>query len=62
MLRSAGGAIGYRLDDSFQTYSVMTRNADGTLSMQCVTGAKAAEKALRSPQSTTTDKEHDHAQ
>jgi len=40
------GAKGYRVDASRLSFSVVRRNADGTLSMQCVAGDDAASKAM----------------
>ncbi len=62
-VRTSNG-VRYRVNDSFLSYSVMTRKADGTLAMQCVTGKDAAEKLVRDPKaaiSTVTSEEHDHA-
>lgn len=41
------GAKGSRVDASRLSFSVARRNADGTLSTQCVTGDDTASKALR---------------
>jgi hypothetical protein len=62
--RAANGAVGFHVGEAFMTYSVMRRNADGTMSMQCVTGAQAADKLTKAPQAATgtSHKEHDHAQ
>ena len=61
--RAANGAVGFHVGDTFMTYSVMRRNADGTMTMQCVTGAEAADKLLKAPQAAraTSQKEHGHA-
>ncbi|MFZ6647058.1 post-PEP-CTERM-1 domain-containing protein [Undibacterium sp. TJN25] len=54
------------LDESFMTYSVATRNADGTLGMECVTGEEAAEKLMSAAPSATASakatkfEEHHH--
>ena len=40
------GAKGFRVDSSRMVSSVVSRNADGTLSTQCVTGEAALVKAL----------------
>ncbi|WP_394779132.1 post-PEP-CTERM-1 domain-containing protein [Undibacterium sp.] len=54
------------LDESSMTYSVATRNADGTLDMACVTGEQAAEKLVNAAPSVTasakatTFEEHHH--
>ena len=45
-LEGPGGAIGMKLDDSQMVYSVATKNADGTISFECVTGAANAAKTL----------------
>jgi len=62
-VRTSNG-VRYRVNDSFLSYSVITRKADGSLAMQCVTGKEAAEKLVRDPKaaiSTVTSEEHDHA-
>ena len=65
--RQANGSVRYRVGDAFLSYSVVTRNADGSINMQCVTGKDAAEKLVLSPKramstpAATPDKEHDHA-
>lgn len=38
----ADGSVQLKLGEEFMTYSVMVRNADGTMSMQCVTGESSA--------------------
>ena len=45
-LRGPGNATGMKLDDSQMVYSVATKNADGTISFECVTGAANADKEL----------------
>jgi hypothetical protein len=45
-LHGRGGAVGMRLDDSQMVYSVATKNADGTISFECVTGAANASQKL----------------
>lgn len=62
-LRAANGAVGYRVGDRFLSYSVAKRSADGTVSLDCVTGAEAANQLLNAPQSSTAaiHEEHDHA-
>ena len=47
-LQGPGNAVGMRLDDSQMVYSVATKNADGTISFECVTGADNAGKTLSS--------------
>lgn len=61
--RAANGAVGFHVGEQFMTYSVMRRNADGTMTMQCVTGAEAADKLVKAPRASrgTSEKEHDHA-
>jgi hypothetical protein len=41
-----GGGIGITLDESHMANAVVVKNADGTMGMQCVTGAKAASEVL----------------
>src|SRR5215470_1765240 len=41
-----GGAIGVVLDDRFDSYMVVTKQPDGTLAMDCVTGEKKAAEAV----------------
>ena len=62
-LSAPSGAVGFRVGDAFLNHSVMTRNADGTMTLHCVTGTDAAEKLTKNPQSSTagTDREHGHA-
>ena len=45
-LQGPGGAVGMRLDDSQMVYSVATKNPDGSISFECVTGPANASKAL----------------
>ncbi len=40
------GMVGMRLDDSQMSYSVATKNPDGTISMECVQGAADARKVV----------------
>lgn len=58
-IRSANG-VRYRVNDSFLSYSVITRKADGSLAMQCVTGKEAAEKLVRDPKAATSAVAHSH--
>lgn len=46
-------------DEESISYSVMTRNAQGELVLQCVTGASAAKETMSTP-ATTESKEHQH--
>lgn len=41
-----GGTVGMKLDDSFMVYSVATKNPDGSVSFECVTGPAKAAQAL----------------
>ena len=64
--RADNGAIGQHVGEEFMSFSVATRKADGTTSIDCVTGADAANKLVKAPRSSTaktskTDKEHGHA-
>lgn len=42
------GAVEQQLTPESMVYSVMVRNADGSLSMQCVTGESTAKKIVQS--------------
>lgn len=44
--RAMAGGYGLMLDESTHAYSVVTRQADGTLVESCVTGAEAANKIV----------------
>ena len=61
--RAANGAVGVRVGEAFDTYSVVTRREDGTLFMQSVTGAEAAKKMIEAPPpaSAKANKELGHA-
>ena len=62
----ANGAVSVMLDESFMSYSVVTRNADGSLREDCVVGADAAnaivsgktKKTAKAP--VLSSKEHAH--
>ena len=54
----ANGAVEMTVDPESVSYSVMTKDADGNLALQCVTGATAADKAMSTP--ATQSKEHQH--
>ena len=61
----ADGTVEQELDESSMQYTVMTKNADGSLSMVCVTGKEAADVALKSKSSSKVakaSKEHNHDQ
>jgi hypothetical protein len=49
------GAKGFKTDPSRMAFTVVQRNADGTLSERCVTGVESAEKALRTAQGDRHD-------
>ncbi|MBT9492822.1 MAG: hypothetical protein IV107_10850 [Paucibacter sp.] len=56
----ANGSVEQELDDSTLSFSVATRNADGSISQACVSGADAAEAAMKTP-AKTSKKGHSHA-
>jgi glucose/arabinose dehydrogenase len=58
MVQQKGGIRAIPDEESI-SYSVMTRNAQGELVLQCVTGASAAEATMSTP-ATTESKEHQH--
>lgn len=58
-IRSSNG-VRYRVNDSFLSYSVVSRKPDGTLAMQCVTGKGAADKMVRDPRAVTSGLVHSH--
>lgn len=60
-LRSASGAIGRRVGEENMVYSVVRRNADGTTSLECVTGPSAAAELVNAPQSETARSDEEHA-
>lgn len=60
-VRRADGAVRATLDESFMSYSVVTRNADGTLTEQCVTGSDAAHKAMSGKKISTAKNAKEHA-
>lgn len=45
-LQGPGGAVGMKLDDNQMVYSVATKNPDGSVSFECVTGPANAAKVL----------------
>jgi hypothetical protein len=53
------GVVQAFLDEDSISYSVMTRDADGKLVLQCVTGATAAKETMSIP-ATIESKEHQH--
>ena len=46
-VRRANGAVSLELDESTMMYSVARRNPDGSITMECVTGADAAADAMK---------------
>ncbi len=59
-IMTTSGATGYDVGDAFLSLAVVTRNADGSLTMQCVTGTEAAEKIVNGT-AVANEKEHAHA-
>jgi hypothetical protein len=53
------GVVQAFLDEESISYSVMTRDANGQLVLQCVTGETAAKETMSTP-ATTQSKEHEH--
>lgn len=47
MVHSASGARGAHLGDEHATYSVVTRQSDGSLSTECIDGKAAADDAVK---------------
>jgi len=45
-VRNAHGGLSHHVGERFMTFSVMKRDADGNMTMVCVPGAEAAEKAV----------------
>lgn len=56
----ANGRKSAALDETFMSYSVVRRNADGSLDTRCVTGETAAQHAMHA-RTPATAKEHGHA-
>ena len=55
------GAVAMKLEESSMVYSVMVRNADGTMSMQCVTGEDTANAIVQGKKPlVATHKENMH--
>ena len=61
-IRRADGATRLTLGENHMSYAVVTRNADGTLTEQCVTGADTANRIVSGKKVTTvqTAKGHLH--
>lgn len=56
--RNSSGAMVVELGESAMSYSVVRKDADGRVDLQCVTGPEAAAKAMSAK---ATAKEHNHA-
>ncbi len=56
---TSNGAVMLELTEDTMVYSVVQRAADGSMSMQCVTGSDAAKKLINS-KSPATKQEHKH--
>jgi len=64
MVRRGDGSAKAVLDESQMSYAVVTRNADGSLTEHCVTGADAAQKVLsgkKEPLSKNSKNTKEHA-
>ncbi len=63
-IQRADGATRLTLGENHMSYAVVTRNADGTLTEQCVTGADTANKIVSGKSVSTTKNAkghlHDH--
>jgi hypothetical protein len=62
-VQHADGSVEHELDESTLSFSVATRNADGSISQQCVSGVDAANAALKAPakaHAMTAKKGHSH--
>jgi hypothetical protein len=59
-VRRADGSLGMRVGESFLSFAVVTRKTDGSLAMDCVTGADAAEQVVRGKIAPSKNKEHGH--
>lgn len=59
VIRHPNGMRQLELDESTMTYSMATRNPDGTTDLTCVTGSKAAEATLKGPRTAATKKAED---
>jgi hypothetical protein len=49
IMRGPGGSFGAAVPEDYMNYSVAVRNPDGTISMGCVVGKKAADEAVLLP-------------
>ena len=53
----ATGAVGVMLDESYESYTVATRSADGRVKLDCVQGKDEAEAKVQSDATQPTTKE-----
>lgn len=58
----ADGTIFQELDESTLQYSTVTRNPDGSLNFECVTGKEAADAVVKGKKTSRIAKEHVHAE
>lgn len=58
-VQHADGSVEHELDESTLSFSVATRNADGSISQACVTGPDAAAAAMKAPAKNTKGHSHD---
>ena len=54
------GTVMIELTEDTMVYSVVQKGADGSMNMQCVTGADAANKLVNSKTTTKQAQEHQH--
>lgn len=54
------GTVMIELTEDTMVYSVVQKNADGTMNLQCVTGSDAANKLVNSTSTTKQAQEHKH--
>ncbi len=54
------GSVSMELDESSMAYSVMTRNADGSMNFNCVTGADTAEQLVEGKKVSAAKMGHSH--
>ncbi|WP_310385301.1 post-PEP-CTERM-1 domain-containing protein [Roseateles sp.] len=59
-VQHADGSVEHELDESTLSFSVATRNSDGSISQACVTGPDAAAAAMKAP-AKSSKKGHSHA-
>lgn len=54
------GTVMIELTEDTMVYSVVQKNADGSMNLQCVTGSDAADKLVNSKSATKPAQEHKH--